>query len=423
MRPATLHIRRGVIERVGDYGEPCDEDAGDMAILPGLVDTHVHINEPGRTEWEGFSTATRAAAAGGVTTLIEMPLNSIPATTTPAALEEKISAATGNCYVDVGFWGGVVPGNANQIQALFDAGCFGFKCFLSPSGVDEFRNVSEADLREVMPTLSQMSAVLQAHAELPAYLLEATGDPRVYTNYLASRPPLAEQNAIDLLIRLSRETSCRVHIVHLACGEALANLKVARSAGLPITIETCPHYLVFSADEIPDGATEFKCAPPIRSAKTRETLWKALMEGTIDAVVTDHSPCPPGMKLKERGDFFKAWGGIASLQLGLSAIWTEAIDRNFTLNEIARWMCAAPARLAGLTQKKGSIAPGMDADLVLFDTDAEWTVDPGALHHRHKVTPYSGRKLKGVVQKTYLRGEPVLPLDPPRGNVLRRGAV
>jgi len=245
----------------------------------------------------------------------------------------------------------------------------------------------------------------------------------VYTNYLASRPPLAEQSAIDLLIRLSRETSCRVHIVHLACGEALANLKAARSAGLPITIETCPHYLVFSADEIPNGATEFKCAPPIRSNKTRETLWKALMEGTIDAVVTDHSPCPPGMKLKERGDFFKAWGGIASLQLGLSAIWTEAIDRNITLNEIARWMCAAPARLAGLTQKKGSIAPGLDADLVLFDTDVEWTVDPAALHHRHKVTPYSGHKLKGVVQKTYLRGEPVLLTDPPRGNVLRRGVV
>jgi allantoinase len=274
-----------------------------------------------------------------------------------------------------------------------------------------------------MPILARMGAVLQAHAESPAHLLEATGDPQVYANYLASRPPLAEQSAIDLLIGLSRDAGCRVHIVHLACGEALSNLKAARSAGLPITVETCPHYLTFKADEIPNGSTEFKCAPPIRSASTREALWNALREGTIDAVVTDHSPCPPAMKLREKGDFLEAWGGIASLQLGLSAVWTEAARRNFTLDDVTRWMCVAPAQLAGLSQRKGSIAPGMDADLVLFDTGAEWTVDPAVLHHRHKVTPYAGRKLKGVVLKTYLRGESVVLTDPPRGNVLRRGSV
>lgn len=430
--PATVHVRDGVITAVTGYHDVPDGlalvDIGDLVLLPGLVDTHVHINEPGRTAWEGFSTATRAAVAGGVTTLIEMPLNSIPATTAPESLQQKLAAATGQCYADVGFWGGLVPGSHDEIGPLYDAGVFGFKCFLAPSGVDEFVHVGEADLRVAMPVLAPLRAPLLVHAELPGPLERASpgarADPRAYQTYLHSRPRAAEDEAVSLLIRLCREFGARVHIVHLSSADALPLLRAAREEGLPITAETCPHYLHFAAEEIPAGATELKCAPPIRERENRERLWSALGEGLIDMVVSDHSPCPPEMKERATGDFLTAWGGIASLQLGLSVVWAGARARGFTLQHLARWMSRVPARLAGLDGSKGAIAPGYDADLVVWNPDAEYTGETGMLHHRHKLSPYTGQVLPGTVEATYLRGKKVydgrqFPAGP-AGSVLLR---
>ena len=415
VRPATVHIREGRIERVGSPDEVPSVDCGDSVVMPGLVDTHVHINEPGRTDWEGFETATAAAAAGGVTTLVDMPLNSIPATTTREALWAKKVAARGKCAVDVEFWGGVVPGNATELAGLLDDGVRGFKCFLVPSGVDEFQHAGEADLREAMPVLARHGSVLLVHAELPgpidaaARVWDGAGpeELRSYDRYLRSRPDAAEVEAVERMVRLCRETGCRVHIVHVASAEALPVLRRAREAGLPVTAETCPHYLTFAAEEIPDGGVAWKCAPPIRSRENRERLWEALREGLLDLVASDHSPCPPALKKIDAGDFRGAWGGIASLQIALSAVWTGARERGFTLEDLARWMCAAPARLAGLEGRKGALAPGYDADLVIWDPEASFAVDPATLRHRHPVTPYAGRTLHGVVQRTLLRGEDV----------------
>jgi len=389
-------------------------DLRERWLLPGLVDTHVHINEPGRTDWEGFETATAAALAGGVTTLVDMPLNSIPATTTAAALEAKRAAARGQCRVEVRCWGGVVPGNAGELEALAAAGVAGFKCFLAPSGVEEFAHVGEADLRAAMPILARLGLPLLAHAESPAVLDRAAAevrgtDPRRYASWLAARPPEAEHQAIELLLRLCETTGCRVHIVHLASADAVPMLREARARGLPVTVETCPHYLFFAAEDIADGRTELKCAPPIRARDHRERLWQALGEGVIDLVATDHSPCPPAMKRAEQGDFFAAWGGIASLELSLAATWTAARPRGFTPADLARWMSAAPARLAGLEGVKGAIAPGADADLVVFDPDAEFVVDAARLRQRHPITPYAGRTLRGRVERVFLGGEPAFP--------------
>jgi allantoinase len=415
--PASIHVEDGKIAAVSSY-EDAGTDFGDLVILPGLVDTHVHINEPGRADWEGFETATRAAAAGGVTTLIEMPLNSVPATTTVAAYLEKLAAAEGKLFVDTGFWGGVVPGNTAELEPLWRAGVFGFKCFLTPSGVDEFEHVTEADLRVAMPVLARLGAPLLVHAELPAFLREAAGGG--HEDWLASRPPEAEMEAIAMMIRLAREYGVRVHIVHLCATEAVPLIHATWGEDVTVTVETCPHYLTFAAEEIPASGTEFKCAPPLRSAKNRERLREALLQGGIDMVVSDHSPSPPEMK---RGDFRAAWGGIASLELGLSAIYTLFDSLPGVFTDIARWMAEAPAGLAGL-DRKGLIAPGYDADLVIFDADARWTVDPARLHQRHKVTPYAGREMKGRVLATYLRGEKIydegaFPIAA-RGRVLKR---
>jgi allantoinase len=388
IQPAAIEIRDGVIARILPF-DSVDAPVAEAAILPGLVDTHVHINEPGRTHWEGFETATRAAAAGGVTTLIEMPLNSIPATTSVTAYEQKISAAEGKLSVDTGFWGGVVPGNTPELEPLWRAGVFGFKCFLVPSGVDEFSHVDEKDLREAMPVLARLGAPLLVHAESPSYL--------------PLRPPESECDAIAMMIRLSRETGARVHIVHLAAIEALPLIEEAQAAGVPISVETCPHYVFFDPElHLPppnpdrqggDGAPNLlKCAPPIRRG-----LRPALLR--IGMVVSDHSPSPPEMKA---GPYETAWGGIASLELGLAIMSTLHRD----LADLAQWMSAAPAKLAGL-KNKGRIAPGCDADLVLFDPDATWTVDPEKLHQRHKITPYAGHELRGRVLATYLRGEKI----------------
>jgi allantoinase len=417
--PATVLIEEGRIRDVlaggDDLALPQEMtlvDVGERAVSPGLVDCHVHVNEPGRTDWEGFATATRAAAAGGVTTLVDMPLNCIPVTTRTAALEQKLRAAAGQLWVDVGFWGGVVPGNAGELAALAEAGVLGCKAFLVHSGIDEFPNATETDLRAAMPVLRDAGLPLLAHAELdPGGGVAAGGDPRRYVGYLRSRPAAWEDAAITLLIRLARETGCAVHVVHLSSAASLPQIARAKDEGLPFTVETCPHYLCLEAEAIPDGATEFKCAPPIREAENREALWQGLEAGVIDFVVTDHSPCAPALKGRERGDFAAAWGGISSLQLGLPAVWTEAGRRGHGLADLARWMGSGPAALAGVGGRKGRVARGHDADLVVWDPEAEISVDAQRLHFRHKVSPYLGRQLLGRVEATLLRGQLVYDGD------------
>jgi allantoinase len=406
-RAATVRVREGRIESVVGWDDAAPDvvlDAGTDVLLPGLVDSHVHVNEPGRTEWEGFHTATRAAAAGGITTIVDMPLNSIPVTTTAGALAVKRKAAFGQCHVDCLFWGGVVPGNMEELEPLIDAGAVGFKAFLVHSGIDDFPAASEADLRAALPILARRNVPLLVHAELDPATPAPGGDPRRYRTWLDSRPPSWENEAIALLVRLAREHDARIHVVHLSSAEAVPVLARARRQGLPISAETCPHYLTFDAETIEDGRTEYKCAPPIREHANRETLWAALQAEVIDLVVSDHSPCTPALKQQDRGDFVGAWGGIASVQLALPAVWTEARRRGVDLPTVARWMSAAPAHLASVGHRKGRIAPGWDADLVVFDPDATFLVEPAALHHRHALTPYAGRTLHGRVLKTFLRG-------------------
>jgi allantoinase len=416
VRPACVHVDDGRILRISEHDDVSSYEAvmdvGHLVVSPGLVDTHVHINEPGRAEWEGFDTATRAAAAGGVTTLVDMPLNSIPATTSVDGLRAKRDAAAGRCHVDVAFWGGVVPGNAADLDGLIDAGVCGFKCFLVPSGVDEFPAVTEDDLRRALPILARRNVPLLVHAESPAFIARGgfAGEARAsYRAYLDTRPAEAEVEAVRLMIRLADEFTVLTHIVHVAAAGAVEELARAQEAGVPITGETCPHYLTFSADDVPDGATAFKCAPPIRAASHREALWSALRRGVLGLVATDHSPAPVAMK--PPGDFGRAWGGIASLELSLAATWTGASARGFGVDDLARWMSLAPAALAAQSDRKGAIATGRDADLVVWDPDAEFVVDPCTLQQRHKLTPYAGMRLRGIVRKTFLRGRLVWDLD------------
>lgn len=425
--PRSIHILDGQVASVSDYDQianDCEviEVSEESVVMPGLVDTHVHVNSPGRSEWEGFHTATTAAAAGGVTTLVDMPLNSIPPTTSLAGFKAKLETARNNCFVDVGFWGGVVPENTNELARMFDAGVVGFKCFLVPSGVAEFSHVTEEHLRLAMPELTRLDALLIVHAELPRKISAGGVQPDHYQTFLASRPRAAENEAVELIIRLSREFDTRVHIVHLSSAEAVPLLRNAQAQGVKITAETCPHYLHFASEKIPDGATEFKCCPPIREHENREELWQGLAGGTIDFIVSDHSPCPADLKLRESGDFMKAWGGIASLQLRLPVIWTEARRRGFSLLEVTKWLCTNPARQVSLASQKGAIAVGNDADIVIWNPDQEFVVDAEALRHRHKITPYEGEKLSGVVQKTFLRGIKIYDdgqfLEEPLGHML-----
>jgi allantoinase len=406
-RPAAVAVRGGRIAVVAAHAAPLpaheDVELGDLALLPGLVDSHVHVNEPGRTEWEGFATATRAAAAGGVTTIVDMPLNSLPPTVTADALAVKRAAAEGECAVDVGFWGGVIPGNLAELRPLHDAGVYGFKCFMSPSGVDEFPELGEPGMRAAMEEIAGFGGLLIVHAEDPGHLSEPAGPG--YADFLASRPPGAESAAIARVARLAAETGCRTHIVHLSDAGSLPLLAEWRRRGALISVETCPHYLTLAAGEVPEGGTEFKCCPPIRDAGNRERLWRGLADGAIDCVVSDHSPCVPELK---KGGFDSAWGGISSLQLGLPLVWSAARARGHGLTDVVRWMASGPAELTGMAAK-GRIEGGRDADLVAFDPDRRFVVDPGALRHRHPVTPYAGRELTGVTEKVWLRGEEAGP--------------
>jgi allantoinase len=416
IRPAAILVEGERIQAVVPPDQVSNRytihDFGDAAILPGLVDSHVHINDPGRAEWEGFETATRAAAAGGYTLLVDMPLNSQPATTCVAALQAKRAAAQGRCRVDWAAWGGVVHDNQNDIESLAAAGVPGFKCFLIHPGIDDFTLVTEQQLRLALPHVARTGRSLLVHAELPGPIDRATealaeADWSCYSTYLQSRPDEAELAAIRLMLSLCREYGFRLHIVHLSTSKALPELSAARAEGLPVSVETCPHYLHLAAEIIPKGATLYKCAPPVRSRSNCEELWQALRDGTIDFVVTDHSPCPPAMKRLTEGNFRTAWGGIASLSVALPLMWTEASNRGFTLLDLAKWMSAGPARLAGCETRKGRLAPGYDADFVVFDPDREFIVTKDKLHYRHPVSPYLGEMLRGVVKATYLRGNPV----------------
>ncbi|MER7404897.1 allantoinase AllB [Streptomyces sp. NPDC000070] len=425
-RAASVAVTAGTITAVLPYDAPVPEtarleDLGDHVLLPGLVDTHVHVNDPGRTEWEGFWTATRAAAAGGITTLVDMPLNSLPPTTTVAHLRTKQRVAADKAHIDVGFWGGALPDNVKDLRPLHEAGVFGFKAFLSPSGVDEFPHLDRDSLARAMAEIAAFDGLLIVHAEDPHLLAAAPQQPGPrYADFLASRPRDAEDSAIARLIREAKALHARVHVLHLSSSDALPMIAEARAEGVRLTVETCPHYLTLTAEEVPDGASEFKCCPPIREAANQDLLWQALADGTIDCVVTDHSPSTADLKTD---DFATAWGGISGLQLSLAAVWTEARRRGHGLEDVVRWMSTRTSELVGLDDRKGAIAAGRDADFAVLAPDETFTVDPASLQHRNHVTAYAGRTLYGVVKSTWLRGQRIVAdgeFTEPKGRLLTR---
>ena len=426
MRAGVVLVKDGVIidilPNLPEQAVRTKIDIGELVLMPGIIDPHVHINEPGRTDWEGFDTATRSAAAGGITTLVDMPLNAEPVTTTAGAFDKKVAATAGQLHVNSGFWGGIVPGNVPEIEKLINKGVLGFKAFLTHSGIDEFPNVTEADLHLAMPIIASHQLPLLVHCELTPNVQPApVSNQQSYKNYLLSRPRQWEDDAIALMIKLCEQYQCRVHIVHLSSANSIEQVKQAKQKGLPITVETGQHYLYFNAEEIPDAQTAYKCAPPIREKENNEQLWQALQEGIIDFVATDHSPAPPAMKEISSGNLMKAWGGIASLQLALPVLWTAARKRNISVTSIAQWLCEKPALLPGLQKSKGQIAKGFDADFVVWNSDKSFQVIPEVLHHKHKITPYIGQELYGVVEQTWLAGELIFE----QGNfpVLNKGKI
>ena len=409
-RPAAILIQEEKIMDVVSISEissDCPvEDMKNDVVMPGLVDTHVHINEPGRTDWEGFETATKAAAAGGITTLVDMPLNCIPVTTTVGALNQKIAATKNQLWVDCGFYGGLIPDNLQDIESLADAGVLGFKAFLSHSGIDEFPNINEKHLREALPIFANKGIPVLVHAELENGATQSE-DHSTYKSFQDSRPKSWENNAVKLLIQLSKEFDARIHIVHLSSADILAEIAQTRNDGYPISVETCPHYLHFSSEHISDGDTRFKCAPPIWESDNKEKLWSGLENGLINFITSDHSPCTAELKNLEVGDFEKAWGGISSIQFTLPVIWTECKTRGYSMDQLINWMSKQPAKFIGKDQQKGQISPGFDADLVCWNPGEKYIIQKEAIHHKNKLTPYEGESLYGVVNATFLRGQKV----------------
>ncbi len=424
-RPAAVAVAGGRVAAVAAHDASLtahDEVvlADDEVLLPGLVDSHVHVNEPGRTEWEGFDTATRSAAAGGVTTILDMPLNSIPPTVDTDALAVKRRAASGKCSVDVGFWGGAVPGNVEDLKPLYDDGVFGFKCFLADSGVEEFPPLTPAEFDEHARAVAGIGAPLIVHAEDADVLDRAPrAASRRYADFLTSRPRSAENAAVQRVLDAAARHGARMHVLHLSSADVLPALAAARSAGVHVTVETCPHYLFFDAESIEDGATHFKCCPPIREADNRELLWRGLEDGTIDCVVSDHSPCVAELKRMDLGDFDAAWGGVSGLQLRLPVVWSAARRRGRTLSDVVRWCAQRPADVSGLT-RKGRLEVGYDADFCVLAPEETFVVNPAALQHRNAVTPYAGCTLTGVVRSTWLRGGRI-SAQRPSGRLLSRG--
>ena len=411
IQEAVILIDKGIIIDVVNQLPATDNieliELGSKLLMPGVIDPHVHINEPGRTEWEGFDTATKAALAGGITTLVDMPLNSSPVTTSAIAFDEKIAAIKNKLHTNVGLWGGIIPGNDKEIEPLIQKGVLGFKAFLTHSGIDDFPNATEDDLRKAMPIIAKYNLPLLVHCELTDDEQRAKGIPQSYQNYLQSRPKIWEDDAIAMMIRLCKEFNCRTHIVHLSSADSLEQIAAAKQKGLPLTVETGQHYLYFSAEEIKDGQTQFKCAPPIREKENNDKLWQALKDGLIDFVATDHSPATPDLKELLTGNFMKAWGGIASLQFALPVLWTAAKKRNATFNDMAKWLCENPAKLIGKENSKGKIAKGFDADLIVLDDEKTFVVTTEIILHKHKTTPYLNEQLFAVVEQTYLAGEKV----------------
>jgi len=435
MIAACVEIKDELIHAIHPFGQTLSCEVIDYAehvIMPGLVDSHVHINEPGRTEWEGFNTATQAAAAGGITTLVDMPLNCIPVTTTKAAFQEKLDSVDDKLWVDCGFWGGVIPQNIDDLDELLNAGVLGVKSFLIDSGIEEFPNVQAKDIRAAMPILAKHDVPYLIHAELDCGSFNDVEITKEYNSFLESRPKSWENDAISLMVDMARESkekgdNCKVHIVHLSSDEALDTIAQAKSEGLRFTAETCPHYLTIASENIPDGKTLFKCCPPIRENKNREHLWQAVTDGRLDFIVSDHSPCTPELKHIDTGDIEKAWGGISALQFGISLIWTEAKERGFNLLDIARLMSGETAKFAGLDSVKGAIKVGNHADFLVFDPNAEFTITNEMIKHRHHITPYVGRKVIGQVQHTFVRGHHVYQqdqfIDAPVGKPLLKGKL
>lgn len=379
-------------------------DVGELFVLPGVIDPHVHINEPGRTEWEGFNTITKAAIAGGVTTLVDMPLNASPVTTTVVAFDAKIKATSNKLNCNCGFWGGVIPGNENEMEGLIKKGVLGFKAFLTHSGIDEFPNVTENDLRKAMPIIAKHNLRLLVHCEL-SKVLSFQESESSYLNYMNSRPREWEDNAIELMIQLSQEFNCKVHVVHLSSSNSIKKIQEAKSKGIPITVETSQHYLYFSSEEIGNGKTEYKCAPPIREKENNIKLYKALEENIIDFVATDHSPCTPNLKELESGNFMKAWGGISSIQFALSVLWTVVKNNNGSIHQLVKWLSENPAKCIGFKNTKGKIEIGFDADLIVLNPEEKFTVTESSIHHKNKITPYLNKLLCGVVHQTYLKSK------------------
>ncbi|AFV88400.1 Allantoinase [Acidipropionibacterium acidipropionici ATCC 4875] len=419
--PATLTVTDGVITAIADTQTPGADVriAPSDVLLPGAVDTHVHLNEPGRTEWEGFATGTRAAAAGGVTTVLDMPLNSIPPTTTPDALATKREAAAGKLSVDLGYWGGAVPQNLGHLEELWEAGVFGFKCFTLPSGVDEFEPLDAAQLRTAMTEIAGFGGLLIVHAE-DARTIDAAPSPhsRAYSDFLLSRPDEAELKAIGLVIDTMRETGCQVHLLHLSSARGLDLVAAAKAEGLPLTVETCPHYLCLAAESIPDGTPEYKCCPPIRDRGNQDALWQGLTEGLIDIVVTDHSPTTRANKYASGGDLSAAWGGVAGVQVGYTAMLDAAASHGVGLERIVEWMSEGPARIMGVPAK-GGLTVGHDADLAVWSARPQ-TIDAAALKHRNPISAWHGHTFAGTITDVWLRGA-LLGRDPePNGHEIFR---